>query len=163
MANVTVSTALRHTGHHRQDRLLAVESLELRLSSALSTIAGVRYNVDEVFGELIMPLVTANNDLSFLNRLQLNASGRYVDNAVNGGFFAYAGGAVIAPIADISFRGNYTNSFRAPAITELFAPQSKVFTSTQPIGFASPSPFRMLSTGKVNHITASSSRRARTI
>lgn len=95
---------------------------------AILPVAG-KYNVDEVFGELIMPIVTAQNGLSFLNSLQLNASGRHVDNTVNGGFTAYAGGVSIAPIKDVTFRGNYTKSFRAPAITELFSPVANVFTT----------------------------------
>jgi len=104
------------------------EQLGQGRSVAILPVAG-RYNVDEVFGEVILPIVTANNGLSFLNSLQVNASGRHVDNTVNGGFTAYAGGVSIAPIHDVTFRGNYTKSFRAPAITELFSPVANVFTT----------------------------------
>jgi len=52
---------------------------------------------------------------------------RYVDNTVNGGFTAWAAGGAISPIEDVTFRGNFTRSFRAPAITELFLPQSPTF------------------------------------
>jgi outer membrane receptor protein involved in Fe transport len=50
-----------------------------------------------------------------------------VDNTINGGFFSWAAGGTLAPIRDIQFRGNYTRSFRSPAITELFFPQSPGF------------------------------------
>ncbi len=104
----------------------AFQRAGLGRSVAIAPISG-RYNVDEAFGEVIVPLVTPNNDLKFLNSLELNGSGRYVDNTVNGGFFAWSAGGRIAPIKDITFRGNYTKSFRAPAITELFLPASNAF------------------------------------
>ncbi len=117
---------------HREERgsftPSTFEQQGLGRSVAILPVAG-RYNVDEVFGEVILPIVAPRNGLSFLSSLQLNASGRHVNNTVNGGFTAYAGGISIAPIRDIMFRGNYTKSFRAPAITELFSPVANVFTT----------------------------------
>lgn len=97
-------------------------------SVAIAPVSG-KYNVDEAFGELIIPIVTPENGLSFINELRIDASGRYVDNTVNGGFFAWSAGGIVKPIQDIGFRGNYTKSFRAPAITELFLPTSNAFSS----------------------------------
>lgn len=117
---------------HREERgsftPSTFEQLGQGRSVAIAPVSG-KYNIDEVFGEAILPVVTPSNGLSFLNKVQINASGRYVDNTVNGGFFAWSAGGLIAPIADIMFRGNYTKSFRAPAITELFSPISNTFTS----------------------------------
>ncbi len=117
---------------HREERgsftPSTFEQLGQGRAVAILPVAG-RYNVDEVFGEVILPIVTAQNGLSFLHSLQLNASGRHVNNTVNGGFTAYAGGVSFAPIRDIALRGNYTKSFRAPAITELFSPVANVFTT----------------------------------
>lgn len=97
-------------------------------SVAIGPVSG-SYNVDEVFGELFAPIVSASNGISFINRLEVFARGRYVDNTVNGGFFAWSAGGSFAPIPDIEFRGNYTKSFRAPAITELFLPASNAFST----------------------------------
>ncbi len=94
--------------------------------AAITPISG-SFNVDEVFGELFVPLVTPENDI-FIDSITAYARGRYVDNTVNGGFFSWAAGGSIAVIPDIEFRGNYTRSFRAPAITELFLPESPSFT-----------------------------------
>lgn len=85
------------------------------------------YNLDEVFGELLLPLVSPETGLSFLESAQVFARGRYVDNTVNGGFFSWAVGGSIAPIRDIEFRGNFTRSFRSPSITELFLPTVSAF------------------------------------
>lgn len=95
-------------------------------SVAILPVSG-KYNVDEVFGEVVIPLISPNNELSFVNKLEIFGRGRYVDNTVNGGFFAYSAGGAFAPIRDIEFRGNYTKSFRAPAITELFQPSANFF------------------------------------
>lgn len=85
------------------------------------------YNVDEVFGEVLVPLASPENNIPFLDSAEVFGRVRYVDNTVNGGFTAYAVGGRIAPIPDVQFRGNFTRSFRAPAITELFLPQSPTF------------------------------------
>ena len=89
---------------------------------------GGEYNLDEVFGEVLVPLITPQNDFIFS---KLNAFGRirYVDNTVNGGFTSWAAGGAFAPIEDLEFRGNFTRSFRAPAITELYAPRTNIFTT----------------------------------
>ena len=95
-------------------------------SVAITPLSG-KYNLDEVFGELSVPLVSPENNVGFIHRAQLIGRGRYVHNTVNGGFFSYAVGGSIAPVEDIEIRGNFTRSFRSPAITELFLPQVNTF------------------------------------
>jgi outer membrane receptor protein involved in Fe transport len=85
------------------------------------------FSTNEVFGELLIPLVSPENDVPLIYNLQLEGKVRYVDNTVNGGFTAYTAGGRYSPIRDIQFRGNYTRSLRAPSITELFTPQSPSF------------------------------------
>lgn len=85
------------------------------------------YNLDEVFGEVLFPIVSPDNDIPFIETFELTGSARYVDNTVNGGFTAWSGGARLSPISDITFRGNFTRSFRAPAISELFSPRAGAF------------------------------------
>lgn len=94
--------------------------------AAVSPVKG-GYNLEEVFGELVVPFVSPETNLSFLHSAQLFARGRYVHNTVNGGFFSYALGGTLSPVQDIEFRGNFTRSFRSPAITELFLPISPGF------------------------------------
>lgn len=96
-------------------------------SVAIGPVSG-KFNVDEVFGEVIVPLVAPSNDF-FIYSADVSAKGRYVDNTVNGGFFAWSAGGRIAIIPDIEFRGNFTRSFRAPAVTELFQPLNNAFSA----------------------------------
>ncbi|WCM28482.1 TonB-dependent receptor [Sphingomonas sp. QA11] len=82
------------------------------------------FDTDEVFGELLLPLVSRDNNVPLVDSLTLEGRGRYVDNSINGGFWTYTGGGRYRPIPDIEFRGNYTRSLRAPSIVELFTPQT---------------------------------------
>jgi len=92
------------------------------IDAPVADIAG-SFEVNEVFGEIFVPLITPSNDF-FINRLDVFGRGRYVDNSIAGGFFAWSAGGAIGFIPDITFRGNFTRSFRAPAIRELFSPQT---------------------------------------
>ncbi|MBX7496702.1 TonB-dependent receptor [Qipengyuania sp. 6B39] len=96
-------------------------------SVAIGPVSG-SFNVDEVFGEVLFPLISPSNDF-FIHSAEVSAQGRYVDNTVNGGFFAWSAGGRLAIVEDIEFRGNYTRSFRAPAVTELFQPANNAFST----------------------------------
>ncbi len=87
------------------------------------------FNTDEVFGEAVLPLASPDNGWLFLHSLDLEGKVRYVNNSVNGGFTAYTLGGRYRPFRDVEFRGNFTRSLRAPAITELFTPRSNIFTT----------------------------------
>lgn len=93
--------------------------------AAVTPISG-SYTLNEVFGEVLVPLISPENDMLIESAI-VYGRGRYVDNTVNGGFFSWAAGGSIAPIRDIEFRGNFTRSFRAPALAELFLPQANAF------------------------------------
>ena len=96
--------------------------------SQLASTAG-QYNLDEIFGEVLIPLVSPENNLPFLYSAEVFGRARYVDNTVNGGFTSYAVGGSISPIRDLTIRGNFTRSFRSPSVTELFLPQSPFFAT----------------------------------
>ena len=96
-------------------------------SEAIAATSG-KSKLNEEFAEVLVPLITPNNDF-FISKLEAFGRFRHVNNTVNGGFNAYAYGGSFAPIADIEFRGNYTRSFRAPAIVELFSPTTNIFTT----------------------------------
>ncbi|WP_324750159.1 TonB-dependent receptor [Sphingomonas sp. LY54] len=88
-----------------------------------------KFNTDEVFGELTIPLIGPDNNIPLIHRLELNGAIRYIDHSLAGGDPTWTAGASWQPIRDLTFRGNYTRSVRAPAITELFNPTSQIFTT----------------------------------
>ncbi|HEY0147828.1 MAG TPA: TonB-dependent receptor [Allosphingosinicella sp.] len=87
------------------------------------------YNVKEVFGEIRLPII----EDSFINRFELTGAARYSDYSLQnvGGVWAYAAGAELAPVKDITFRAQYQRAVRAPNVQELFGGQA--------IGFATAS------------------------
>jgi outer membrane receptor protein involved in Fe transport len=87
------------------------------------------FSTKEASGELLVPLVSPDNNVPLIHALDVEAKGRYVDNTVNGGFWAYTFGGRWQPIRGIAFRGNYTRSLRAPSIVELFTPVSPAFNT----------------------------------
>jgi outer membrane receptor protein involved in Fe transport len=93
--------------------------------AAITPIQG-EFTINEAFGEVLVPLISPDNDMLIESAI-VYGRGRYVHNTVNGGFFSWAAGGSIAPIRDIEFRGNFTRSFRAPALTELFLPAANAF------------------------------------
>ncbi|MBL44792.1 MAG: TonB-dependent receptor [Sphingomonadaceae bacterium] len=87
------------------------------------------YNTDEVFGELQIPIVSPSMNVPLVHLLEAKGAIRYVDHSLTGGDVTWTAGGRWKPVEDITFRGNFTRSIRAPAITELFNPNSAIFTT----------------------------------
>lgn len=74
------------------------------------------YNVNEVFGELNIPVQVGDM------RLEVTGAARYSDYSLEtvGGAFTWAVGAEFSPIPDVTLRGQYQRAIRAPNVGELF-------------------------------------------
>jgi outer membrane receptor protein involved in Fe transport len=88
-----------------------------------------KFNTDEVFGEVTIPLIGPDTGISFIRSFELNGAARYIDHSLAGGDLTWTAGATFQPVRDLTIRGNFTRSVRAPAITELFNPTSQIFTT----------------------------------
>jgi iron complex outermembrane recepter protein len=90
------------------------------------------YDVKEVYGELIAPLVA---DKPFFNELTLELGARYSSYKINAptnpsfDAFTYKAGLTWEPADGFRLRGNYQRAVRAPNIGELFAPVVTGLTS----------------------------------
>lgn len=82
------------------------------------------FDVWEVFGEINVPLLA---DRPFFELLEFTVAGRLSDYSTVGTTEAWSVNGQWAPIRDIRFRGGYSESVRAPNITELFAPRTGTF------------------------------------
>ena len=85
------------------------------------------FDSTEFYVEAIVPLLGGDMDIPFIEKFEFEGAVRYVDNSVAGTDTTWTAGLRFRPISDIEFRGNITESIRAPSITELFTPESTLF------------------------------------
>lgn len=86
-----------------------------------------KYNTDEVSGELIVPIVGRDFTLPLVHAFELSGAFRYVDNSAAGTENVWNAGARWEVVAGVTLRGNRSRNFRAPTLTQLFAPTSSAF------------------------------------
>jgi outer membrane receptor protein involved in Fe transport len=94
--------------------------------NAIGTRQG-EYDVKEAYGEIRIPIL---KDVPFAKELTLELAGRLSDYSSIGGTDQYRLHVEWAPVEDVRFRLSESTAVRAPNIVELFAPQSRNFTST---------------------------------
>lgn len=85
------------------------------------------FDSTEFYVETVVPLLGGDLDTPLVERLEFEGAVRFVDNSVAGNDTTWTAGLRYQPIEDIEIRGNFTESIRAPSITELFTPESTVF------------------------------------
>jgi len=83
-------------------------------------IAG-RFNVKEVYGEVVVPLL---RDTAVAKSLDLNGAVRLTDYSTSGRVTTWKAGATWELNDSIKLRGTYSRDIRAPNLTELFTPAS---------------------------------------
>lgn len=86
-----------------------------------------KFDSTEFYVETVVPILGGDMDTPLVEMLQFEGAVRFVDNSVAGNDTTWTAGLRYQPIQDIEFRGNYTESIRAPSITELFTPESTLF------------------------------------
>ncbi len=85
------------------------------------------FDSTELYLETVVPILGGDLDTPLVERLEFEGAVRFVDNSVAGDDTTWTAGLRYQPIQDIEFRGNITESIRAPSITELFTPESTLF------------------------------------
>jgi len=86
-------------------------------------VTGGDYEVDEVYGEIIIPILSG---APMAEVLTVEASARYTDvDFLSDSDTVYKVAAEWAPIEDIRFRATFSEGFRAPNISELFLGQQQ--------------------------------------
>ncbi|WP_293679405.1 TonB-dependent receptor [uncultured Phenylobacterium sp.] len=107
------------------------ETLARDGSNFVSTIAPVPTNptdvsrdVTAVFAELAAPIVSAENARPGIQRLELSLAGRVEHYEGIGTTSNPKIGLVWSPTSDLQLRGTYSRSFRAPALRELYDPET---------------------------------------
>ena len=75
------------------------------------------YDVKEVFGELIIPVVS---NATWADELTLELAGRISDYSTTGTEYTWKAGGTFTPLPGFQIRGGYQRVTRAPNIAELF-------------------------------------------
>jgi outer membrane receptor protein involved in Fe transport len=86
------------------------------------------FDTTEFYVETVVPLLGGDLDTPLVESLEFEGAVRFVDNSVAGQDTTWTAGLRYRPVEDIELRGNLTESIRAPSITELFTPESTIFT-----------------------------------
>lgn len=86
------------------------------------------YNTDEVSGELLLPIIGPDMEIPFVHKLEANAAIRYVDNSIAGTETVWDVGGRWQPIEAVTLRISRSRNFRAPTLSQLFAPSSSAPT-----------------------------------
>jgi iron complex outermembrane recepter protein len=119
----------------------AIASSGRTRASALTAVDGA-FSSREVYGELRVPLVSADMSIPLVHKIGIEGAARFVSNSASGGALTWTVGGGYAPINGVEFRGNYTRSIRAPAVTELFLPTTELETDA-----ADPCDYRIIEDG----------------
>lgn len=84
-------------------------------------------NVNSGYAELFLPIIGGANASQGLERLEFTAAARYDDYSDVGDTLNPKFGVVYAPTADLSFRGSYGTSFRAPIFGSIYGNSNAMF------------------------------------
>lgn len=90
---------------------------------ALSRSAGIQatggsFDVKEVFGEIVVPLIA---DKPFVELLAFEGGVRYSDYSTAGAVVSWKAGGEYSPVRGLKFRGLYQRAVRAPNVIELYS------------------------------------------
>ncbi len=123
----------------RRDRAVFTPGLGTALDitrSAPFIETGGQSKTYEVFGEVLIPLVSADMNIPGFELLEATGSFRRVNNRVgnldrvkanSATVNAYEFGGRWSPVSDIIVRGSYASAIRAPSLVELFSPAVQAF------------------------------------
>lgn len=121
---VKFSAAYEHRAESVKFRPLDAKRLGLTgLGTAVPNQSG-RYNTDEFSGEILVPLVGGDFTLPLMRSLEVTAAYRHVDNSIAGSEDLWSVGGQWGVVDGVTLRASRSRNFRAPTLTQLFAPTS---------------------------------------
>lgn len=108
------------------------------------------FNVDEVYGEIRIPLLA---DKPFFQKLELDGAVRHSNYSSFGSNTTFTVSGLWKPVSDLLLRGGYAESLRAPSIGEMYAGRSRTDqTINDPCTSAAGGSFQTNATVRANCI-----------
>jgi iron complex outermembrane recepter protein len=112
--------------------------------------ASGHYNVDEVYGEVRIPIL---KDQPFAHSLEANGAIRHSNYSISGSSTTYTATGLWKPVPDVLLRGSYSTGFRAPSLGELFGGRSRFdLPATDPCSNIAGSPWQTSAVVRANCI-----------
>jgi len=99
-------------------------AIEVGLGRGAATpSSGGRISSDEFYGELLVPIVSPDLNIPFVDTLEAEGAIREIKSSLDGGdATTWTVAGTYKPVPDLTFKGNITRSVRSPSVTELFLP-----------------------------------------
>lgn len=87
----------------------------------IAPVAGA-FHTNEVFGELLIPVISPSQDIPLIHRVELEGAARRVDHSISGKMTTWTAGLRYEPASLLQLRGSYVKAIRAPTLTEAYTP-----------------------------------------
>ena len=88
------------------------------------------YETHEFSGEILVPLLGGDVTLPFVQELEFSGTYRYVDNSITEAESVWGAGLRWRVSDDLMLRASRSRNFRAPTLTQLFAPTSTALSNS---------------------------------
>ena len=113
--------------HRREEADFTPFAADQAGSFGLSPVApqSGKYHTNELSAEVLVPLVGGDFTLPGVHSLELTGAFRHVANSAAGKENVWNIGGLWQPVPDLTFRVSRGRNFRAPTITQLFAPNAQ--------------------------------------
>ncbi len=128
--NVDIVLAYEHRDERAAFTPLPANQLGLTGTGTMEEPTSGGYNTDEFSIEALIPLLGGDAALPFVQELELNGTFRYVDNSIAGTENVWSAGVRWSVVDDLTLRATRSRNFRAPTLTQLYAPTSVALTNS---------------------------------
>lgn len=110
--------------HRRDESIFTSGGINELGEGRVADKRSIRGEIDtnEAFGETLIPLISPDMNVPFVQSLRIEAAARYTDSSLAGEDWTSSIGAQWRVNDELMFRGNLTNSARAPSAGEAFPP-----------------------------------------
>ncbi|WP_084421412.1 TonB-dependent receptor domain-containing protein [Henriciella litoralis] len=108
---------------------LRANQLGLTGTGTLEKPTSGEYNTNELSVEVLVPIVGGDFTLPLVQELELSGTYRFVDNSIAGEESVWSLGTRWEPVDGVTVRATRSRNFRAPTLTQLFAPTTVTVTN----------------------------------
>lgn len=121
------------TYEHRREEAsftpLLANRLGLTGTGTMEVATSGDYNTNELSAEFLVPIVGGDFTLPLVQALELSGTYRFVDNSIAGEESVWSLGTRWEPVDGVTLRATRSRNFRAPTLTQLFAPTTVTVTN----------------------------------